>query len=146
MAIRGCSETRTIPTAVAQALNLYAGAFLPEDEGESWSVRHARAAARQVHPCAGDVRSRRWRREGHVDEAIRLYLRGIDADVIVEAFHRGLMRCYRRAGRMTEAVSAYRRLRQTLSVVLGVAPSAESEALYQEIVVDLATEPDGQAA
>lgn len=78
---------------------------------------------------------------GHMDEAIGLYLRGIDADVVVEAFHRGSMRCYRRCGRLTEAVSAYRRLRQTSSVVLGVAPSAQSEALYQEIILELVAEP-----
>jgi DNA-binding SARP family transcriptional activator len=78
-------------------------------------------------------------------EAIRLYLRGIDADVIVEAFHRGLMRCYRCAGRLTEAVSAYRRLRQTLSVVLGIAPSAESEALHREIIAELANAPAASA-
>ena len=48
------------------------------------------------------------------------------------------MRCYRSAGRLTEAVSAYRRLRHTLSVVLGVAPSAQSETMYREIMSDLA--------
>jgi DNA-binding SARP family transcriptional activator len=42
----------------------------------------------------------------------------MDADRIVEACYQGLMRCYRRLGRQTEAIGAYRRLRQTLSVVL----------------------------
>jgi DNA-binding SARP family transcriptional activator len=47
------------------------------------------------------------------------------------------MRCYSALGRPTEAVSAYRRLRQTLSVVLGVAPSAESQRLHHEILATL---------
>jgi pentatricopeptide repeat protein len=65
---------------------------------------------------------------------MRLYLRGIEADPIVEAFHQGLMRCYQRLGRYTEAISAYRRLRQVLSVVLGVSPSEQSEMLYRAIL------------
>jgi len=61
-------------------------------------------------------------------------------------FHRGLMRCYLRMGRLTEAISAYRRLRQTLSAVLGVKPSAESEAVYREVMRALAAAPDPDAA
>jgi pentatricopeptide repeat protein len=43
------------------------------------------------------------------------------------------MRCYARQGRHAEAISTYRRLRQTLSVVLGVAPSPSTEALVREL-------------
>lgn len=49
-------------------------------------------------------------------------------------------------GRLTEAISAYRRLRQTLSAVLGVKPSAESEAVYREVMRELAATPDPNAA
>jgi DNA-binding SARP family transcriptional activator len=125
------------------ALTLYAGAFLPDDEGEPWSVAmRERLRGKFIHALA--THGRTLEAQGHVDEAIRLYLRGIDADVVVEVFHRGLMRCYRRCGRLTEAVSGYRRLRQTMSAVLGVCPSAESEALYRDIMLDLAAEPAGQ--
>ena len=43
------------------------------------------------------------------------------------------MRCYRALGRLAEAMTTYRRLRQTLSVVLGIAPSPVAEALAQEL-------------
>jgi LuxR family transcriptional regulator, maltose regulon positive regulatory protein len=120
-------------------LNLYAGAFLAEDEAEAWSVpMRERLRGKFIHALA--TCGQALEADGHADEAIRLYLLGIDADVIVEAFHRGLMRCYRCTGRMTEAVSAYRRLRKTMSVVLGVSPSAESEALYREIIAGLAAD------
>ena len=72
--------------------------------------------------------------DGDSEAAVRLYLRGLDADPIVEAFHQGIMRCYQQLGRHTEAISAYRRLRQTLSVVLGVASSHESQPLYRSSV------------
>ena len=61
---------------------------------------------------------------------MQLYLRGLDADPVVETFHQGLMRCYQRLGRHAEAISAYRRMRQVLSVVLGVSPSEDSRSLY----------------
>jgi ATP/maltotriose-dependent transcriptional regulator MalT/DNA-binding SARP family transcriptional activator len=122
---------------VREALNLYLGAFLPDEEGESWSVAmRERLRGRFIHALA--THGQALEEADDVDEATRLYLRGIDADVVVEAFHRALMRCYRRAGRLTEAVSAYRRLRQTLSAVLGVAPSTESESMYRDLMRELA--------
>ena len=65
---------------------------------------------------------------------MRCYLRGIEADPVVETFHVGLMRCYERSGRLTEAISAYRRMRQVLSVVLGIQPSVTSQGLYRRLL------------
>jgi DNA-binding SARP family transcriptional activator len=48
------------------------------------------------------------------------------------------MRCLRALGRHSEAAGVFRRLRQTLSVVLGVSPSQESERLYRDILSDMA--------
>ncbi len=70
---------------------------------------------------------------GHWEKAMAHYLKGLEADDLVEAFHLGLMRCYRALGRPAEAITAFRRLRQTLSVVLGIAPSPAAEALAQEL-------------
>jgi len=44
------------------------------------------------------------------------------------------MRCYARLNRHAEAWSAYRRLRQTLSVTLGIPPSADSESLARTLL------------
>jgi DNA-binding SARP family transcriptional activator len=71
-------------------------------------------------------------RAGH-DEAITWYLRGLDADGIVEPFYQGLMRCYAQLERRTEAIAAYRRLKQTLSVTLGLQPAPATERLYQSL-------------
>jgi DNA-binding SARP family transcriptional activator len=75
-------------------------------------------------------------RDGRWGEAIACYLRGVDADNLVETFYQGLMRCYDQLHRRTEAVSAYRRLRQVLSVTLGVAPSPATEQLYNSLRVN----------
>ena len=72
--------------------------------------------------------------EGDLPGAVQCYLRGTDADLIVESFHQGLMRCYERLGRRTEALSVYRRLKHTLSVVLGVPPSEATQRLFKEML------------
>ena len=50
-----------------------------------------------------------------------------------EPIYQGLMRCYEKLDRRTEAIGAYRRLRQTLSLTLGLHPSASTEKLYQSL-------------
>lgn len=122
-----------------RALALYRGNFLPGDEGESWSVTaRERLRGKFIHILAGHGVA--LESDGDTEQAMSWYLRGIDADPIVESFYQGLMRCYQRAERHTEAISAYRRLRQTLSAVLGVAPSGASRELY-----DISLRACGQA-
>ena len=67
------------------------------------------------------------------ETAIDLYLRGIEADSLVEPFYQGLMRCYEKLNRRSEALSAYRRLRETLSITLGVPPSSASQRLFETL-------------
>lgn len=43
------------------------------------------------------------------------------------------MRCYDRLDRRMEAVSAYRRLRETLSITLGVQPSTATQRLFDSM-------------
>lgn len=128
--------------------SLYRGAFLPDDAGEPWSVAtRERLRGKFIHALASG--GEKLEASGATEAAVERYLLGVDADPIVEAFYLGLMRCYLRLGRSTEAINAYRRLRQTLSVVLGVAPSERTQAVYQEIMAAMplatgdAAEPAG---
>ncbi len=124
------------PDAEAQplqrALELYSGAFLVEDEGEPWPVAaRERLRGRFIHALARQAE--RHEAAGDDTAAIALYMRGIDADPAIESFYQGLMRCYERSGRRSEAIAAYQRLRQILSITLGLQPSASSERLYQAL-------------
>ncbi len=117
-----------------EALKLYGGSFLPEHEGEPWSVAaRERLRGKFIHLLATYGAS--LEAQGDTASAISLYFRGLDADPIVEVFHQGLMRCYQSQGRHTEAISVFRRLRPTLSAVLGVAPSPESCRLYESSMI-----------
>ena len=118
--------------SVIDALELYRGAFLAEEEGESWPVAtRERLRGKFVHAVAEHA-ARIEAAQRH-EEAIGWYLRGIDADPVVELFYQGLMRCYHRLDRLPEAVSAYRRLKQVLSVTLSLPPSEGTERLYRSL-------------
>lgn len=116
-----------------RALSLYRGAFLSCDREEPWSlsmrerlrgmfIRHSAELGRLREECE------EW------NKAIACYQRGVEADELAEEFYQGLMRCYRRLGRRAEGISVYRRLRQTLSVILGIPASPASEALFRELL------------
>jgi DNA-binding SARP family transcriptional activator len=113
-------------------LALYAGAFLTEEEGAPWPVPMRERLRARFIQRAGDEGSA-LEKAGRHDEAIDLYMRGIDADPIVEPFYQGLMRCYAHLDRRSEAAAAYRRLKQILSVTLGLPPSATTERLYRSL-------------
>jgi DNA-binding SARP family transcriptional activator len=120
------------PSLLERALTLYRGEFLSCEGEEHWSlsmrerlrsafIRHSTELGR-LHEEAG-----RW------EQAIQCYQRGIEREELAEEFHQGLMRCYARLGRHAEGVSAYRRLRRTLSI-FGIAASVASEALFGELL------------
>ncbi|HTS53535.1 MAG TPA: bacterial transcriptional activator domain-containing protein, partial [Burkholderiales bacterium] len=119
-------------TGDAGLLALYRGPFLAGDSDVPWTVplrerlrarfaTHLRRSASELEHACG------W------TEAAALYARGIETDDLAEEFYQGLMRCCSALGRPAEALSVYRRLRQILSVVLGIAPAPESEALYRTL-------------
>lgn len=111
---------------------LYGGSFLAEEEGAPWPVpMRERLRAKFIHRVGEEGEA--LEKAGRLEEAIDLYLRGLDADSIVEPFYQGLMRCYHRLDRRAEAASTFRRLKQILSVTLGLTPSAATQKLYQSI-------------
>ena len=116
----------------AAAWELYKGIFLPDDLDSSWTfsmrerlrgqfLRHV-ARTGKGHEDAG-----------RLEDAALLYQKGIEADNLAEEFYQGLMRCHILQDRRAEAMAIYRRLRQTLSVTLGIKPSPHSEQLFRSI-------------
>lgn len=124
------------------ALRLFGGGFLPEDEEVTWTVAvRERIRGRFIHVLA--EHGGRLEEAGNAQAAADHYLRGVEADPVVESFHQGLMRCYERLGRRSEAFSVYRRLRHTLSVVLGVSPSDTTQRLFQRMLDDQRAQDEG---
>ncbi|QGZ37780.1 BTAD domain-containing putative transcriptional regulator [Pseudoduganella flava] len=116
-------------------LRLYVGNFLPQDTDTPWVVpmreRLRSKYLRQVlkFGCA-------WEDAGDWSRAAEAYQHGIEVDNLAEELYRRLMQCEYRRGRAAAALEAYRRCRHMLSVLLGIRPSAETEAAYRTIVSD----------
>lgn len=116
-----------------QALQLYRGPFLPLDEAEAWTV----ASRDRLRARFGTLVARHagaLERASRFDEAIACYQAGIGAEPLAETLYQGLMRCHLALGRRAEGARVYRQLRQTLSVILGIAPSSVSESLGKALL------------
>lgn len=115
-----------------RALVLYRGNFLADDLDETWMVPMRERLRMKFIQHLTDT-SRLLCEQKQCEQVIASCMRGLDSDALVEAFYQGLMRCYHCQGRHSEGLAIYRRMKLTLSAVLGIAPSAESEALYRNL-------------
>ena len=125
---------------LGEAMALYAGEFLPADTAPAWSLK-LRERLRGTFLRLVENSAKRLENRAHWEAAIDCYERGLTADDLAEPFYQGLMRCYSALGRHTEAMSVYRKLRQILSVVLGMAPSESTQALARKLQAENPAQP-----
>ncbi|GIL05033.1 hypothetical protein FBR04_15380 [Betaproteobacteria bacterium PRO7] len=120
-----------LTASAARLIDAYPGALLGDDEA-AW-IAQPRDALRARFTRALMRLGELLERRGDWAGAIDLYRRGLEADNLSESFYRGLMRALAAQGEQAEALNAYRRCRELLSIVLGVKPGAETERLYRQI-------------
>ena len=89
------------------------------------ALSHILSLARNIPQATASLKAGRW------DRAIRLFEQGLESDNLSEETYRQIIRCHLAQGHFAEAIRAYHRCRELLAMVLGVAPSAETLALYQ---------------
>ncbi len=119
---------------VAQkASSLYGGAFLPNEPWEPWAV-NLREQLRNAF--LGNVRKlgAHWEGVGQWDMAIECYYKGLEADTLAEELYQRIMICHDRLGRRAEALSAYEQCKQILSTILGIDPSAKTDAIRKSLL------------
>ena len=121
--------------AAVEALRLYRGNFLPADSEQPWTAKTRERLRTRIVRLVEAV-ALAEEDAGHWEQAIAVYSKGLEADDLVENFYQGLMRCYRSLGRHAEAMNVFRRLRQLLSVVLGIAPSESTQAMARALQRD----------
>jgi ATP/maltotriose-dependent transcriptional regulator MalT/DNA-binding SARP family transcriptional activator len=113
-------------------LAAYPGHFLAADEDAPWAIeRRDRLRAKLARTVLG--LGERLQAAGRWTEAVALYERALELDNLAEGLYRGLMICQRELRQPAAALQAYRRCRELLSVVLGVAPSAETESVRRSL-------------
>jgi DNA-binding SARP family transcriptional activator len=119
---------REAPADVQRALALYRGPFLSDEQDAAWAAP-TREALRMKFIRSLDRHGRAAEACGRLDEAVALYLRGLELEPLAESFCQGLMRCYRQLGRSEDAIGVYERFRTSLLATSGRRPSAATEAL-----------------
>jgi ATP/maltotriose-dependent transcriptional regulator MalT/DNA-binding SARP family transcriptional activator len=116
---------------VAAVLRHYGGRFLPEEGDLPWLMagREAVAAAVRTALMIADTVL-----AGRSDAALIPALeRAFAADPTSEDLARALMSALARENRPAEAIGVYRRLREILSVVMSMPPSAATEHVRQSL-------------
>jgi DNA-binding response OmpR family regulator len=109
-------------------LRLYAGHFIEKESQEPWAVAARDRLRAKFVRAVGTLGARLEERRAW-DQAATLYARALELDNLAEGLYRRLMIAYRELGENAEAVQVYRRCRDMLSIVLSIAPSAETEAV-----------------
>jgi DNA-binding SARP family transcriptional activator len=126
-----CAAGAEAERSAARLLAAYRGPLLGADD-VPWIAKPRdamRARFVRVLMRLGEQLERRGDWAGAID----VYRRGLEADNLAESFYRGLMRALAATGDQAEALNAFRRCRELLSIVLGVKPSSETEHLFREI-------------
>ena len=131
------------PEDQRRALALWSGELLPEDLYEDWAAPH-RDRLNAVRTRLVDDLARALMADGLPDQALALLEplaaeRPLDEDV-----HRSLLIALAATGRRWAAAAAFERLRDGLAESYGVAPAAETAAVYRRLFVGAA--PDAASA
>lgn len=115
-----------------ELLRLYTGHFLHQESQETWAIS-ARDKLQAKFARAVTLLGARLEELRQWEQAAALYVRALELDNLADALYRRLMSCYRELGEPAEALNAYRRCRDMLSIVLNIAPSPETEAVRATI-------------
>lgn len=131
----GTGDAGQLLALADRATALYRGDLLPADPDEPWAMQ-ARLKLRVRFVRLIETLGGVLEQAGQWNRALDCYYRGLDADDLVEEFYVGLMRCYGALGRPADGIAVFRRLRQTLSVVLNIPPSPAAEVMARSLRAD----------
>lgn len=126
--IRQSSSARELQGLLA----LSGGTLLPDDLYEPWTEPHRGEIQLQTTRLRLQLAAAQLM-TGAFDDAIEQYNAVLTADDLSEDAHRGLMRAYATSGQRALALRQYERCRDRLAAELDTAPSADTEALLEEI-------------
>jgi LuxR family transcriptional regulator, maltose regulon positive regulatory protein len=126
------TRANTVSAALTERmLALYQGPFL-NGASEPWMLAPRERLHIKFHRHIGML-GQALERASAWDQAAQTYQRALEFDPLIEEFHRHLMLCRQQSGRIAEALDAYRRCRDILSITLGLQPSAETQAVYRSL-------------
>jgi predicted ATPase/DNA-binding SARP family transcriptional activator len=121
-----------------QAVDLYRGDFLHhfflEDSAafEEWTLVQREQLHRRALTALATLAAY-YEHHANAASAVRAYERQLQLDPWREAAHQGLMRVWAGQGERSAALAQYEICRRVLADELAVEPSAETQALYEQI-------------
>lgn len=123
----------SISPQVEKALELYRGHFLSNDGSESWMIA---SRERLRSKFIRNLKSYCAYLKAHNEDkrAVECYQKALELENLEEELYQGLIKCYHRLGQNADAMATYNRCRNILSDVLGVEPSAATEAIKNQIL------------
>lgn len=132
VAFERCTDPAADADGPSKLFSLYRGTFLPDESDAPWVLR-PRLKLRQRFLAALERHAAAFESDGAWELAAACYDHGLAVDDLAEGFYQGLMRCHLAAGRSAEGLVVFRRMRQVLSVVLGIGPSPASHTLAHRL-------------
>jgi DNA-binding SARP family transcriptional activator len=126
-------DADSLESVAPVVLELCRGPFLADAAAAAWQIplrNRLSGRFQRFVLCLGQ----HWESRANWDPASELYRRAVELDPLAESFYRGQMVCLQAQGRRAEAIEVFRLCRQTLSIVLGVRPTRETEQVYQELL------------
>lgn len=112
------------------ALRLYSGHFLATEGDVPWALPYRDRLRNRFHRLVLQL-GRRFESMNAWEAAISIYEHGLEVDNLSELLYQQLMICHLNRGEHAETMLVYRRCRELLSIVLGVAPSERTEQLHR---------------
>lgn len=124
------TPTGDAAASISAVLENYGGPFLADEDGPAWLLAGREALATKVRQTLLTADAIL---DGDADQVLLPALqRGLAADPTSEDLARALMRAHLRRGQHSETVNVYRKLREMLSLLLGIAPSPESDHIRDQ--------------
>ncbi len=118
-----------------KAIEMYKGPFLYGEVDQPWTISYRERLRSKFLRIVRRV-GLYWEKVEDFEKAVNCYQKGLEVDDLAEEFYQHLMSCYLSLGRRAEALTVYKRCRNTLSMVLGVEPSPSTEALCKKFLSD----------
>jgi DNA-binding SARP family transcriptional activator/uncharacterized protein (DUF2249 family) len=116
-----------------KAIEMYKGPFLAKEIEQPRTIS-MRERLRNKFLRNVEKLGQHYQVSGQWEKALDCYLKGLEVDDLADEFYSGLMTCYHRLGRKTDALAVYNRHKKTLSSLPGIEPSPKTEAIYRTIL------------
>jgi two-component SAPR family response regulator len=130
--LRTKADDDAIGVLADRVLELYQGSFLDHEQPHTWLLYARDRARSRFLRSVADV-ARQWEGRDRWPDAVALYERALEVDPLAEDVYRRLIHCHIARGQAADAARVFQRCREMLAAELGMAPSAETQALFDSL-------------